>query len=176
MQVEYDLELIAKWNRIDLLNEGMKNRRITEYKLVVEKKYNPSVLFIWKRINAGILTTRWGDEILRKDKYGVSTTHMAARNGYLEILKFLEKKKCIESEKEERFLTSALDLSIAMKHNECFDFLISRFPKEMLGWALSNVSAEGNVSIAKKLVSHGVDLEFKDEFGATPLDSIYLFL
>ena len=33
MQVEYDLELIAKWNRIDLLNEGMKNRRITEYKL-----------------------------------------------------------------------------------------------------------------------------------------------
>lgn len=77
MQVEYDLELIAKWNRIDLLNEGMKNRRITEYKLDSMGRSIVHQCCLFGNVSMlEYLTTRWGDEILRrKDKYGVSTTH-----------------------------------------------------------------------------------------------------
>ena len=74
---------------------------------------------------------------LSKDNFNLTCTHFAARNGYLEILQFLESKGAIDANSSEnRFHTYPLVFSIAMKHDACAEFLASRSIEEVLNSGL----------------------------------------
>lgn len=122
------------------------------------------------------LVENYGPELLiEMDDHQVSATHIAARNGYLEILKFLKSHNAIQLHKESRFNTSPLDLTIAFKHLDCFDFLLSYIQpalhQQVLNDALITSSQEGNLECVKKLIEAGADLTHRmANIDATPLD------
>lgn len=98
-------------------------------------------------------------------------THLAARNGYLDILHFLHSKNAISNEPEYRFEVSGLDLAIEMNHTNCTDFLIIYANQNTLNSALLSASSEGKLEVVKKLVGRGADLQCRlKDTGAHPLD------
>src|SRR5690606_24283554 len=98
-------------------------------------------------------------------------THLAARNGHLKILQFLQQHNALSLQKENRFQTTGLDLAVAMKHTDCVDFLIEFGSQHALNSALLNASQEGNLLLVKQLVLKGASLECcMMDNGATPLD------
>lgn len=114
----------------------------------------------------------WGDQCLETvDKFNTSLAHYAARNGYLEILKYLQSKNINFNSKESRFQTSPLDLAMAMRHFSTTDFLINFANQETLNSALLSASSEGNLEFVIKLVDHGADMEYCSlDIGASSLD------
>lgn len=114
----------------------------------------------------------WGIKNLSTtDKFDVSLAHYAARNGYLEILQYLQSKDIDLNCQEFRFQTSPLDLAIAMRHNSCIDFLIRFSNQTNLNNALLSASSEGNLELVMKLVDCGADMEHCNiDVGASSLD------
>lgn len=75
------------------------------------------------------------------------------------------------NEFEARFQLNCLDLSIAMNHKACVDFLIENATQEILDSALINSSTEGNLELVIKLASFGANLRaIIKENGACSLD------
>jgi len=173
LNVQYDLELIAQNNSMNLLKEGI-TKRIIGPRIVDSLGRN--LIFqccIFGNLEMlRFLTAMWGvNYLLYVDKYQTSLSHLAARNGHLEILQFLYSNNCLCGEKESRFQTTSLDLAVAMKHYNCVDFLISHANQETLDSALLSASAEGQLEIVQKLISQGANLECRSiDIGATPLD------
>lgn len=86
-------------------------------------------------------------------------------------MKFLDSKGMIANDKESRFQTTALDLTIAMKHFDCADILIAYADQETLNCALQSTSQEGNLELVKKFVQFGANLECQAiDNRASPLD------
>lgn len=173
LEIKYDLELISQKNLMDLLNEGIKKKEITLNKC---DSFGRNLAFqcciFGSTEMLNFLVQKWGKQILlQKDRYQISLTHLAARSGYLSILKLLESYNCLISEPETRFQTRPIDLAIAMKHNDCIDFLIPRIDQQTLDGALMSATSEGNLELVKKLFLQGASLDFRDaENGAGILD------
>lgn len=119
----------------------------------------------------------WGPKALQaQDKFHTSSSHFAARNGHLSILKYLHEMNCLSFNKEIKFQTTPLELCVAMKHFECADFLLPLAPQSVLDSTLLLCAQEGNLVFSKKLVSQGADLETRLlDIGATPLDRFFFF-
>jgi ankyrin repeat protein len=168
---KYDLELIAKLNLMTDLKEGIKSGNIKEELMnSLGRNLIHECCFYGNLSMLQYLVSIWGEQCLnRKDKFGVTLTHLAARNGHLNILQFLASKN--EVEKENRLFISPLDLCITMKHFECFNFLIPFSSQEILNQALFHASSEGQFMCVQKLVEHKVDIDYEYERGVTSLFS-----
>lgn len=72
--------------------------------------------------------------------------------------------------RENRYDTNALTLAIAMKHNECVEFLTAHADKESLNNGLISACTEGNLAYVKLFVEKGADLQCYDpDLTKTPL-------
>ena len=83
MNIKYDVELITKLNQMDLLKEGLDKKIIREN---FENSFGRNLIHeccIFGNFSMlQYLVSIWGEEMLRKkDKFGVTATHLAARNG-----------------------------------------------------------------------------------------------
>lgn len=109
--------------------------------------------------------------LLEVDKYGTNCAHFAARNGHLEILKYLSEMNFPKfNDKEKRFETSPLILAIAMKHTNCVEFLASLADQDALNNGLISGCQESNLDLVKLFISKGADLKAQDpELTFTPL-------
>lgn len=167
------MESIAQNNSVKLLQEGIKNKSITPNTVdALERNLAHQCAIFGNLEMMEKLLKLWGEKILKsRDKYGITLTHLAARNGHLHILKFLDSKKCLDNGKELRFQISGLDLAIAMKHSEAVKFMLPKMNQINLDSALLSASQEGNLELVKQLVLVGANLECRMvDVGATPLD------
>jgi len=112
-----------------------------------------------------------GQEFLHKpDKFGLTCAHFAARNGYLDILKFLSIYKINFDVMEKRFDATPLTLAIAMKHFDCVKFLGTQVTQESLNSGLISAASEGVEEVADNLISIGADMSTVDpDLKKTPL-------
>lgn len=148
LHVEYDLELIAQKNLQGLLQEG-----ISRLEIGPETNDNLGRSLIHQCCIFGNLSMMkdleqvWGEGYLHKpDIFDTSLAHFCARNGHLEMLKYLKSKNVTLYGCESRFQTTPLDLAIAMKHFDVIDFFLEGAPQNVLDMALLSSASEGNVS------------------------------
>lgn len=117
-----------------------------------------------------ILVHCYGSTILSaKDLFDVNLTHLAARNGNLDILKYLHEAGALSSEPEKRYALTPLDLAISMKHWHCVEFLILHSSPNALNAALYTASSEGRLNLVKNLIEHGADIEHLNYDGVPSL-------
>lgn len=119
-----------------------------------------------------LITKKWGHlKLKQEDMYGLTLTHLCARNGFLKGLEFLDTHGALSHQKELRFGVFPLNFAMAMKHDDCTKFLISRASKDELNQSLLNCAQEGNLFWVQKLIEQGADLEARQpDTGASPLD------
>lgn len=173
LNVKYDFEIIAQKNLMNILKQGMNEKEITKDKCDSLGRTLVHQCCIFGNFEMlDYLVQMWGESCLSvPDKYNVTTTHFIARNGDVKLLEYLIAKKKLSNEREIRFETSALDLSIAMKHDECSDLLIKYANQSTLNRSLLNVCNEGNLKLVEKLIENGANIECKmQDTGSTPLD------
>lgn len=153
LDIEYDLEVIAQTNRMDLLQKGLEEGKINQNVTDSLGRTLVHQCCIFGNLEMlKYLTDVWGTECLSKtDQLNTSMTHFASRNGHLDILKFLRSKDKLSCEKERRFEITGVDLLVAMKHLDCLDFISDFVTKEALGSALYAACNEGKFEIVKKV-------------------------
>lgn len=173
LNVRYDLELIAQNNWMDVLKEGIENGSINPFihDSLGRNLFHQCCIFGNLEM-LEYLTQLWGkDHLTGRDFFQTTLSHIAARNGYLNILEFLSFHNALSSESEKRFRTSALNLAIAMKHWDAVYFLIPRVSTKVLDSALLSASQEGKLDLVKTLIDHGASLLASTfDTKASPLD------
>lgn len=112
LDIKYDLELIAQFNQMELLKRGIETKEITpESKDALSRTLAFQCVLFGNLSMLKYLVEVWGEQILfLKDKLNTTLTHMASRNGCLEILKYLDSNNAILNEQERRFQIAPLDL------------------------------------------------------------------
>lgn len=181
LNIECDHETIVQNNMMEKLKEQLESNKIT---LSDCDALNRTILHqtcIFGNVEMlEYLTKYWGTSALSvKDSYSIHLTHLAARNGNLKILKFLQSQSALSGERDTRFEITPLDLALSMKHWDCFDFLLPHSHRSSLNSAVLSACSEGQLEAATKLAEAGADLETRADNGATPLDSkvsIWFFL
>lgn len=170
---DYDLEYLAQQDIFTINKSLFEERKITPY---LQDSFHRNLIhqacIFGNNSLLKYLIGLWGTEYLHiKDKYNLSLSHFAARNGNLEILQYLNENHALTFEKESRFETTSLDLAVAMKHEKCIDLLISQATLESLNSALLSACQEGNLTLVKKLLDQGANIECQaSDTGAHPLD------
>lgn len=174
LNCEYDLEIIAQNNLMELLKKGISEKTITPNTVNSLGRNLIAECCIYNNVEMlEYLAKTWGEKYLfLEDKYSMNLTHFASRNGSLDILKYLQSKcALLLNEKESRFQTSALDLAIGMRQMKTIEFLIPLANQETLNCALQSTVQEGNLQIVKQLLTHGADIECRaKDIEATCLD------
>lgn len=172
-QKKYNHDLIALNNLMGLMYQGIRENAITISSVDSLSRNLVHQCAIFGNLDMlKELVKLWGDAVLLiKDKFETTLTHFASRSGYLSILKYLEEKGALTFTKEARFNTTGLDLCFAMKHYECFNFLLPKAPQFALDSALINAVSEGNLELTKMIVSFGGNIHIIiEDVGSTLLD------
>jgi len=109
-------------------------------------------------------------DLHKHDKFGLTCAHFAARNGYLDILKYLAAFKVNFDTMDKRFDTTPLTLAIAMKHFDCVKFLGTQVTQHSLNSGLISAASEGAEEVVENLLSIGADMSTVDpDLKKTPL-------
>lgn len=168
-----DLELIAQFNLMDDLQDKLKKQLITPETMDSLSRNLIHQCAIFGNLEMlKYLTNLWGPQYLFLiDKYGMTLSHFAARNGSLDILNYLKEHGALTCSPDSRFSTTPLALAIAMKHLHCLDLLIAHSNQEALNSALLSTSQRGNLGVVKKLIENHADIEaVTPDTKATSLD------
>lgn len=170
----FDQEVICQNNWMDLLKSGITYGCISPHATHdgLKRSLAHQCAIFGNLEMLDYLVTIWGVKVLFElDEFNTSLTHIAARNGHLKILEYLNSYCCLSFEKESRFEVSPLDLAIAMKHWDCVEFLIPLANQSSLNAAFLSASSEGNLELVKRLYAQGASLESRTlDTSSTPLD------